>query len=171
VALVTGMISHRFAPWTFAALGAGAFLLLQLHFAVTWTSYYAHFPIMGFQRAMESGLIPPFLTTSTRSLLVGRVVLLLLPLGTLWFRNGRRRDALLALWSGVMLVLVLVWIGTKRLREDSNLWPFDLVFLLFVTGVPLLLGAFFQAGLQVALAFLRKRSRHQGKVPPGEGAA
>lgn len=168
---MTGMISRRYASWTFAALGAGAFLLLQLHFAIAWKSYYAHFPFMGYQRAMESGLIPPSLTTSTRSLLVGRVVLVLLPLGSLWFRNGRRRDALLALWSGVMLALVLVWVGTKRLREDSNLWPIDLVFLLFVTGMPLLLGALFQAGLQETLTYLQKRSRHKGKVPPGEGAA
>ena len=64
------------------------------------------------------------------------------------------------------LALLLVWDGTSRLREDSNLWPIDLVFLLFATGIPLLLGGLCQAGLEAAVAFLRKQPPEtSGELP------
>ena len=64
------MIIRRFRPWTFAVLGAAVFLLLQLHFSLAWPGYYARFPFKGYERAMEEANIPPFFTTSPRSLLV-----------------------------------------------------------------------------------------------------
>ena len=142
------MPSRRLAPWTFALIGAGAFLLLQLHVAAAWTSYYSHFPLAGYQHAMEEGRIPPFFTTSVRSLQIGCGLLVFLPLGSLWFRNGSRRAASMGLWAGVLLAVISVWLSSAPLRQDSNMWPIDLVVLSLVTGAPLFVGTALQAVLQ-----------------------
>ena len=63
------------------------------------------------------------------------------------------------------LALLPVWVGTTRLREDSNMWPIDLVFLVFATGLPLLLGGLCQACLEVAVAFLRKQPPQASELP------
>lgn len=153
------MIERRFSTGWYLLFGLAAFALLQLHYALAWTSYYARYPIRGYDGAIEKGLIPPSLMGSTRSMLVGWIVLVLLPLVALWFRVGRRRTAVVAMWAGVMIALVGIWIGTPRLRQDSNMWPIDLVFLLFMTGLPLLIGA--------VLQFLLEAAIHRGhKRPP-----
>ena len=124
-----------------AMVGGVAALALQWHFSHAWTSYYSHFPWQGYQQAMQEGHVPAFLTTSPRSLLVGSLVLFLLPSLTLLFAGGRPIKVTLALWAGVMAALVTVWVATPRLRQDSNLWPIDLVLVSFITGLPLIAGA------------------------------
>ena len=39
-----------------------------------------------------------------------------------------------------MIAVVLIWVATARLRQDSNMWPIDFVFLAVETGVPLVVG-------------------------------
>ena len=34
----------------------------------------------------------------------------------------------------------LIWVATPKLRNDSNMWPIDFVFLAVMTGVPMLVG-------------------------------
>ena len=138
----------RFALFTL--VGGVVMLALQWHFSHAWTSYYSHFPWQGYQQAMREGHVPAFLTTSSRSSLVGGMVIFSLPILTLWFAGGRLISSTLALWAGVMISLVTIWIATPQLREDSNLWPIDLVVLGFTTGVPLLLGAVVFAIIQKA---------------------
>src|SRR5579859_745596 len=115
----------------FTLVGGLALLMLQWHFSHTWAGYYSRFPWRGYEQAMSEGRVPAFLTTSPRSLLVGCCVLFALPLLTFW--SGRERPLLssLALWAGVMVSLVGVWVTTPQLRQDSNLWPIDMVLLLF----------------------------------------
>ena len=56
----------------FTLVGAVALLALQWHFSYAWTSYYSRFPWQGYEQAMREGHVPAFLTTSSRSSLVGR---------------------------------------------------------------------------------------------------
>ena len=53
------MIKRKFPAYWFACFGLAAFLLLQLHYALAWTSYYARFPYRGYEMAMAEGHIPP----------------------------------------------------------------------------------------------------------------
>jgi hypothetical protein len=39
-----------------------------------------------------------------------------------------------------MGAVVLVWLATAQLRQDSNMWPIDFVFLSVLTGLPMLVG-------------------------------
>jgi hypothetical protein len=39
-----------------------------------------------------------------------------------------------------MIAVVLIWVATARLRQDSNMWPIDFVFLAVQTGVPMAVG-------------------------------
>ncbi len=123
----------------FALAGGLALLLLQWHFSYSWATYYSRFPWQGYQHAMQDGRVPAFLTGSPRSLLIGDIVIFSVSLLTLWF--GRGISSALALWCGIMTALAAVWMGTPALRQDSNMWPIDLVFLAFCTGIPLWLGA------------------------------
>ena len=106
---------------------------------------------------MAEGHVPAFFTTSPRSLLVGSLVLFLLPLLTLLFGGGQPIKFTLALWAGVMAALVSVWVATPQLRQDSNIWPIDLVLLAFRTGLPLIAGASAVVLIQKLLGVLRKR--------------
>jgi hypothetical protein len=101
---------------------------------------------------MREGHVPAFLTTSSRSSLVGGMVIFSLPIVTLWFAGGRLISSTLALWAGVMVSLVTTWVATPQLRQDSNMWPIDLVLLAFSTGIPLLVGA-------VAFIIIRKATK------------
>ena len=141
----------------FALLGGLAFLALQWQLSHAWTSYYSRFPWRGYEQAMREGHVAPVLTTSPRSLLIGRVVLLLFPLVALWFGAGRPITSTMALWGGVMVSVVAIWAATPQLRQDSNMWPIDLVFLAFCTGIPLLVGALVVIVIQKAGGFLLKR--------------
>lgn len=129
-----------FGSRTFLVGGAVAFLLLHLQFALCWDSYYARFPIYGYQAAMAAHRVPPFFASSERSLLIARVVLAVLPLLALPFASVTPWKAVRAIWGGVMVAVVLIWAATPALRQDSNMWPIDLVFLAVMTGVPLVLG-------------------------------
>ena len=124
-----------------ALVGGVVMLALQWHFSHAWTSYYSQFPWQGYQQAMREGHVPAFLTTSSRSSLVGWMVIFSLPVLTLWFAGGRLISSTSALWAGVMVSLVTIWVATPQLRQDSNMWPIDFLFLAFTTGIPLLLGA------------------------------
>jgi hypothetical protein len=127
----------------YTVAGAVTFLFLQWHFSRSWRSYYVHFSWPGYGHAMQDGNVPPSMAGSPRSLLIGEITLCLLPIVTLWFAGSRLKNALsatLALWAGVMICAVILWIATPQLRKDSNMWPIDLVFLAFQTGVPLWAG-------------------------------
>jgi len=90
---------------------------------------------------MASGRIPPFFSSSERSLLVARIVLAILPLLALPFAGNSPWKAAGGLWVGVMLATIAIWIATPALRQDSNMWPLDLAYLGVVTAIPLFLGA------------------------------
>jgi hypothetical protein len=126
----------------FVLVGVVAFLLLHLQFALWWDSYYARFPVYGYQAAMAAHRVPPFFASSERSLLIARVVLAILPLLALPFASVTPWKAVRAMWGGVMMAVVLIWLATPALRQDSNMWPIDLVFLAVMTGIPLVLGMF-----------------------------
>jgi hypothetical protein len=126
----------KFGIGMFAVVGALIMLLLQLHFALSWDNYYSHFPFQGY----SSPAGPPFFSTSALSLKVTETVLFALPLFVLWFA---RQGAIASTWgllSGVVAAFVAIWVFTKPLREDSNMWPIDLVLLTVMTGAPLFLG-------------------------------
>jgi hypothetical protein len=143
-----------------ALAGMVAVLVLQWHFSQAWADYYSRFPWRGYEQAMREGLVPPFLTTSPRSFLVGSCALFAMPLLTLWF-GGRPLRSSLALWTGAMISLLGIWVATPQLRQDSNMWPIDLVFLLFDTGLPLLAGALTVLAVQKVAGL----KRALGKVP------
>jgi hypothetical protein len=131
-----------FGSASFILVGAAAFLLLHLQFALWWESYYSHFPVDGYQAAMAAHRVPPFFASSERSLLVARLVLAVLPLLALPFAGVTPWKAVWAMWGGVMVAVVFIWVATPALRQDSNMWPIDLVFLAVMTGIPLVLGMF-----------------------------
>jgi hypothetical protein len=49
-------------------------------------------------------------------------------------------NGFVVLWGRVVLADVLVWVGTMSLREDSNLWPINLVFVMGFAETPLFFG-------------------------------
>ena len=102
--------------------------LLHLNFVLFWRSFYSRFPFEGYRDAMGQGLIPPFLGTSAASLLVTLGALFALPLVAMWFARQPWFSAL-AMWAGVMFSVILIWVNTDQLRNDSSLWPLDFVFL------------------------------------------
>ncbi len=137
----------------FVILGSLSMGLLQLHFVLFWHSYYSHFPWLGYSNAMAQGRVPPFFTTSPRSLWITKIALFIVPLVALWFARGRYWLSALAMWAGVMLSVMLIWLGTARLREDSNMWPIDLVYLSFMTAFPLFLGSAICLVIQKVLSY------------------
>jgi len=134
----------------FVLLGVVVMGFLHLQFMLFWRSHYSHFPWPGSQAAMAQGLIPPFFTNSTLSLKHTMATLFAAPLLALWFARERPWVSTLAIWAGVMLFNSFVWVGTERLRHDSDLWPIDFVFLTFVTGIPLMLGSILALAMQCA---------------------
>ena len=135
----------RRVGWIFLLMGAGAVtvLALQLQFVILWHAYYSRFPYPGYSYAMEVGAVAPFLMASVRSTQITRFVLSRLSVTTWWFPGRRLAGAGLALWTGVMIAVVGIWVAVPRLREDSNMWPFDLVALSYQTGAPLIVGTLF----------------------------
>ena len=134
--------------WTrmhFAYLLAAAviFLFLHLYFVLSWDSLYAPHPWRGY----APGVAPPFFTSSPRSELVAGAVLFAMTLGMTLLPAGRAALTGVAIWAGVMAAVVVLWVATPPLRNDSDMWPIDLVFLAVNTGVPILLG--WIAGLAV----------------------
>jgi hypothetical protein len=136
----------------FSLVGGVVLLALQWHFSHAWTSYYSRFPWQGYEQAMREGHVPAFLTTSSRSSLVGGMVIFSLPILTFWFAGGRLISSTLALWAAVMISLVTTWITTPQLRDDSNMWPIDLALLAFSSEIRLLVGA-------LAFVMVQKASR------------
>jgi len=124
-------------PQFFYFLAAGiVFLILHLYFVLAWDTLYAPYPWPGY----APGVSPPVFTSSPSSQLVAYAVLFAIPLGLTLLPAGRRPWMGLAMWAGVMAAIVLVWIATPQLRNNSNMWPISLVFLSFKTGVPMLIG-------------------------------
>lgn len=149
-------MNRHFVRVVLCVLVGGVVLLgLQWHFSHAWTGYYSQFPWQGYQQAMQQGRVPAFLTNSPRSLLVGCVVLFWLPF--VGWRFDRLFLSSLALWVGVMAALVAVWVATPQLRQDSNLWPIDLVLLSFSTGLPLMAGTLAVWVIQHLPGIFRKR--------------
>jgi hypothetical protein len=130
--------------WSFFLVGLAAILALQAQFFLLWHPFYSRFPWRGYENATAEGNIPPSISGSRMTLYVAMIALLLLPLIVLWFTNARRQAAAILIWAGVMVGVVLVWIATPRLRQDSNMWPIDLVILAIETGIPLAIGASIQ---------------------------
>ena len=89
--------------------------------------------------------------------LVGGMVIFSLPILTFWFAGGRLISSTLALWAGVMVSLVTIWVATPQLRQDSNMWPIDLVLLAFSSGIRLLVGALVFVMIQKASRLLLNR--------------
>ena len=116
--------------------GAAVFLILQTHFVLTWESLYAHYPWKGY----APGISPAFFTSSPRSLAITSAVLFATALALTVIPPGQRPWIGIALWAGVMIAVALVWVATARLRQDSNMWPIDFVFLAVRTGVPIGVG-------------------------------
>ena len=122
--------------WAYFAAGIVIFVILHLHFVWSWDALYAAHPWRGY----HPGVAPAFFSTSPRSLLIASLVLLAAALGLTLIPPGQRPGTGAALWIGVMSAVVLVWIATPRLRQDSNMGPIDLVLLSLMTGVPMLIG-------------------------------
>lgn len=137
--------------WISFILGWVTMMLMHLLFVLFWRTYFSHFPLNGYRVAMEQGRIPPFFTSSTPSVWFTRIALFALPVVAFWFARGRPRFSTLAMWAGVMFTIILIWVSTPQLRNDSNLWPLDLVFLSFMTGIPISLGGLVSVAIQKTL--------------------
>jgi hypothetical protein len=112
------------------------FLILQAYFVLTWDSLYAPYPWRGY----APGVAPPFFASSPRSEPIGYAVLFATAFVLTLIPSGRRPGIGAAMWAGVMAAIVLIWVATPRMRDDSNMWPISLAFLAFMTGVPMLFG-------------------------------
>ena len=121
--------------YLYVLAGAIVFLILHIHFVVAWESLYAHHPWWG---QHPGG--PAVFTGSPRSLAIASAVLFVMALALTVIPPGQRPGIGSALWAGVMIAVVLIWVATARLRQDSNMWPIDFVFLAVQTGVPMVVG-------------------------------
>jgi hypothetical protein len=153
-----GLVKSRIL--IFVILGGVTMGLLHLHFVLFWHSYYSRFPLAGYERTMAEGHVPPFFTSSAPSLRISMIALFTVPLVALWIVRGRYGLSALALWAGVMLAVILIWIGTDSLRKDSDMWPLDLVFLSFRTALPIFLGS----GLSLIAQKLLRRVREHSAL-------
>ena len=122
--------------YLYVLAGAVAFLILHIHFVLAWDSLYALHPWTGY----APGRSPAFFSSSPRSVAIANVVLFATALALTMIPPGQRPRIGVALWAGVMGAIVLVWLATARLRQDSNMWPIDFVFLSVLTGLPMLVG-------------------------------
>jgi hypothetical protein len=89
---------------------------------------------------MPRGRSPAFFSSSPRSVAIANVVLFATAFALTMIPPGQRPRIGVALWAGVMGTVVLVWLATAQLRQDSNMWPIDFVFLSVLTGLPMLVG-------------------------------
>jgi hypothetical protein len=143
------MDARQRSHWLFATGTAATFLALQVHFVLAWRTIYA-----------PTGLEPPSFMTSSTSLLVGVITLVVIPLATLWFRRGPRRQALVAMWAGAMVVNLAIVATSKP--QGTGVWlGFGVLLMSFVTAVPLVVGALVQAIIQESGKYLRTRSPKQ----------
>jgi hypothetical protein len=122
--------------YLYVLAGAVVFLILHIHFVLVWDSLYALHPWTGY----APGRRPAFFSSSPRSVAIANVVLFATALALTMIPPGQRPRIGVALWAGVMGAVVLVWLATARLRQDSNMWPIDFVFLSVLTGLPMLVG-------------------------------
>ena len=122
--------------YLYVLAGAVVFLILHIHFVLAWDNLYALHPWTGY----APGRSPAFFSSSPRSVAIANVVLFATALALTMIPPGQRPRIGVALWAGVMGAVVLVWLATARLRQDSNMWPIDFVFLSVLTGLPMLVG-------------------------------
>jgi len=139
------MKSDKFRMQFFIALGFIVMLLLQFNFVLFWDSYYSHYPFLG---NSQSTTYPPFFSISVRSLEITVATLFLVPLLALWFSRAGSLVATLGLLIGVMMATVIIWLSSEKMRQDSNMWPIDLVLLTIMTGAPLFLGCIAQVSIK-----------------------
>jgi len=116
--------------------GAVVFLILQIHFVLAWDSLYAHYPWKGY----SPGGSPAFFSSSPKSLTIANAVLFATAFALTMIPPGQRPGTGMALWAGIMIAVVLIWLATARLRQDSNMWPIDFVFLAVLTSMPMVVG-------------------------------
>lgn len=115
------MKSYGFPPWVvLVALGALAFLLLDLHFTTAWETLYAPEPWSGWEQAARTGLLGPWFGSTPRSLRVTQTVLGTLALVVGLMRTDDPWNASLALWIGVLIPLIPVLVG-RTILTDSGL--------------------------------------------------
>lgn len=115
---------------------AAVFLALQLYFVVTWDSFYAQHPWPGY----AAGILPPFFMSSPKSVPIGCAVLFATSFMLTLIPSARGPWLGIAMWAGVMCAVVAIWLATPTMRNDSNLWPVDLVVNGAMTGAPMLIG-------------------------------
>jgi hypothetical protein len=116
------------------AVGAATLLAFQLQLVILWGSYYAHHPFRGYENAIAT--MAPFFSESPRSLLLVAIVLGAVALVASRTAHNVIR-ALVWIWGGAMLASVAWWVATPSLRNDSDMWPIDLVFLGVYLGFPI----------------------------------
>jgi hypothetical protein len=116
--------------------GVVVFLILHLHFVLSWDTLYAHHPWSGYAQAG-----PAFFSASPRSVMVAGAVLFAAALALTLVPMGHERGTGAALWAGVMSAIVLVWVATERERfGEHNVWPLEFLNFLFMTGGTMLVG-------------------------------
>ena len=122
--------ARRFPPWAFGTLGASLALAAGLVFTTEPSQPFA-FPwhVVG-----------------------ALIILATAPASSLWFRPGRRRDALLAIWIGAAAVVV----GAGIVAGGGLGLMVAPVYLLLVS-LSLLAGALAQALLEETIAYVRRR--------------
>jgi len=115
---------------------AVVFLMLHFYFVATWDSQFAQ----DLPRGYAPGALPPFFSSSPKSTTIAQAVVFATALVLTLIPSGKSPWIGIAMWAGVMLAIVLIWVGTPQLRNDSNMWPIDLVFLAVMVGIPMLIG-------------------------------
>src|SRR5437762_13853913 len=99
--------------YLYALAGAVVFLILHVHFVLAWESLYAQHPWTGY----NPGASAAFFSSSPRSVAITNVVLFATTFALTILPAGQRPGIGAALWAGVISAVVLVWVGTARLRR------------------------------------------------------
>jgi prolipoprotein diacylglyceryltransferase len=117
-----------------------AIMLLELQVRVLW-SLYSRFPTHGYEEVWTEGKVTPSLAAPSDLIMpVTLVVLGMLGAVTVLFVRGKARAVLPGLWPGAMAAYCAMWLATPALRQDSNMWPIDLVVMEIGVSIPLVIG-------------------------------
>jgi len=129
-----------FPTWTSIPAGFLTIMLLELQVRVLW-SLYSRFPMNGYQEVWREGKVTPSLAAPSSLIMpVSLVVLGIVGAVAVLFVRGRARATLTGLWLGAMAGYCTVWLSTPALRQDSNMWPIDLVLIGIGLFIPLVIG-------------------------------
>jgi hypothetical protein len=125
-----------------------------------WSAYFGGSTWAGYQ----PGNSPVFFGATPRSLYFFNTVLA----GASFFlamnrwKAGQPTGALLV-FAGAYTVEILIWIATPQLRQDSNLWPIDAVFVAGEAGFPVLIGRMLAGALTETALGQRFVSRFENR--------